>query len=81
MSFRKPYHMPFRKLVPPLTLTVLTSMMVFCARANYASTTIGKRFLVENSTSLLYLPISSSDETWKSFKNMPCQFCSLKLTF
>jgi len=21
MSFRKPYHMPFRKLVPPFTLT------------------------------------------------------------
>ena len=24
MSFRKPCHMPFRKLIPPFTLTVLT---------------------------------------------------------
>ena len=23
MSFRKPYHMPFRKLIPPFTLTDL----------------------------------------------------------
>ena len=41
-----------------------------------------KSFLVENSTSLLYLPIPLSDETWKIFTNMLCQFLfSLTLTF
>ena len=33
-------------------------------------------FLVENSTSLLYLPIPLSAETWKIFTNMLCQFFS-----
>ena len=38
---------------------------VFCfSRANHASTNL-KIFRVKNSTSLLYLPISSSAETWK----------------
>ena len=33
MSFRKPYHMPFRKLVPPLTLTGFdVSDGLLCAR-------------------------------------------------
>ena len=31
-------------------------------------------FELKNSTSLLYLPISSSVETWKIFRNMLCQF-------
>ena len=35
---------------------------------------IWKSFLVENSTSLLYLPIPLSDETWKIFTNTLCQF-------
>ena len=30
--------------------------------------------LKNSSTSLLYLPISSSAETWKIFRNMLCQF-------
>ena len=47
---------------------------MFCfSRANHASTNL-KKFWVENSTSLLYLPISSSVETWKIFRNMLCQF-------
>ena len=33
-----------------------------------------KGFELKNSTSLLYLPISSSVETWKIFRNMLCQF-------
>ena len=42
---------------------------------------IWKGFLVENSTSLLHLPIPLSAETWKIFTNMLCQFFMLKLTF
>ena len=26
MSFRKPFHMPWRKLIPPLTLTVFKNI-------------------------------------------------------
>ena len=38
---------------------------MFCfSRANHATTNL-KKFLVENSTSILYLPIPSSAETWK----------------
>ena len=33
-----------------------------------------KGFELKNSSSLLYLPISSSAETWKIFRNMQCQF-------
>ena len=36
---------------------------------------IWQRFWVQNSTSLLYLPIPSSAETWKIFTNKLCQFC------
>ena len=36
---------------------------------------ISQRFWVQNSTSLLYLPIPSSAETWKIFTNQLCQFC------
>ena len=32
-----------------------------------------KGFELKNSSSLLYLPISSSVETWKIFRNMQCQ--------
>ena len=39
---------------------------MFCSsRADHTSTNFKK---------LLYLPIPSSDETWKIFKNMLCQF-------
>ena len=55
---------------------------MFCfSRANHASWRIWKRFWVQNSTSLLYLPIPSSAETWKIFTNKLCQFFSSKLTF
>ena len=33
-----------------------------------------KGFELKNSSSLLYLPISSSAETWKIFRNIQCQF-------
>ena len=36
---------------------------------------IWKSFWVQNSTSLLYLPIPSSGETWKIITNQLCQFC------
>ena len=45
MSFRKPCHMPFRKLIPPFTLT-----------ANYASGTFfGKYMKIVMSTNLEYI--------------------------
>ena len=48
---------------------------MFCfSRANHASTNLKKGFELKNTTSLLYLPISSSVETWKIFTNMLCQF-------
>ena len=48
---------------------------MFCfSRTNHASTNL-KKFRVQNSTSLLYLPIPSSAETWKIFTNKLCQFC------
>ena len=41
-----------------------------------------KGFELKNSRSLLYLPISSSAETWKIFRNMLSQFFfSLEHTF
>ena len=44
---------------------------MFCfSRANHAST----NFWVQNSTSLLYLPIPSSAETWKIVTKKVCQF-------
>ena len=46
---------------------------MFCfSCANHARTNL-KGFELKNSTSLLYLPISSSVETWKIFRNMLCQ--------
>ena len=45
---------------------------MFCfPRANHPST----YFELKNSTSLLYLPISSSVETWKIFRNSCVNFC------
>ena len=40
-----------------------------------------KGFELKNSSSLLYLPIYSSSDTWKIFRNMQCQFYCLELTF
>ena len=55
---------------------------MFCfSRADDESTNL-KSFQVQNSTSLLYLPIPSSAETWKIVTKKECQFFfSLKLTF
>ena len=47
--------------------------LFFSSRANYANTNL-KRFWVQNSTNLLYLPIPSTAKTWKIFTNMLCQF-------
>ena len=47
---------------------------MFCfSRANQVSTNLEK-FLSQNSTRLLYLPIPSSAETWKIFTNKLCRF-------
>ena len=43
------------------------------SRANHASTNL-KKVRVQNSTSLLYLTIPSSAETWNIFTNKLCQF-------
>ena len=54
----------------------------FAFRALITQAPILKRFRVQNSTSLLYLPIPSSGETWKILTKKVCQFFfSLKLTF
>ena len=49
--------------------------MSCCSRANHAmQERIWKSFRVQNSTSLFYLPISSSAETWKIVAKKVCQF-------
>ena len=50
------------------------------SRANHASTNL-IMFRVQNSTSLLYLPIPSSAETWKIVTKKVCLFFPLKMTF
>ena len=48
--------------------------MMFCfSRANHASTNLKKSSQVQNSTSLLYLPIPSLAETWKILTKKVCQ--------
>ena len=47
----------------------------FAFRLLITQAQIWKNFWVQNSTSLLYLPIPSSAETWKIFTNKLCQFC------
>ena len=47
----------------------------FAFRALITQARIWKSFRVQNSTSLLYLPIPLSAETWKIFTNKLCQFC------
>ena len=47
----------------------------FAFRALITQARIWKSFRVQNSTSLLYLPIPSSAETWKIVTNKLCQFC------
>ena len=44
-------------------------------RALITQAQIWKSFVVQNSTSLLYLPIPLSAETWNIFTNQLCQFC------
>ena len=70
------YKIPVTKIVRTLWLAERSVCMrvckhgcdvkMFCfSRANH----------VQNSTSLLYLPIPLSAESWKSFTNKLCQFC------
>ena len=60
----------------------MVATWMFCfSCANHASTNLKKSFSDQNSTSLLYLPIPSSAETWKIVTKKVCQFFSLKLTF
>ena len=44
------------------------------SRPNHASTNFKKSFQVQTSTSLLYLPIPSSAETWEIVTKKVCQF-------
>ena len=44
-------------------MVVTSSCLAF--RALITQARVGKRFRVQNSTNLLYLPIPSSAETWK----------------
>ena len=46
----------------------------FAFRALIRQARVWKRFSDQNSTSLLYLPIPLSAETWKIFKNKLCEF-------
>ena len=48
------------------------------SRANHE---FEKGFELKNSSSLLYIPIYLSAETWKNLTNMQCQFFSLELNF
>ena len=47
---------------------------MFAFRALITQARIWKSFRVQNSTSLLYLPIPSSAETWKIITKKVCQF-------
>ena len=49
----------------------------FAFRALITQAWIWKRFWVQTSTSLLYLPTPLSAETWNIFTNKLCQFCFL----
>ena len=53
-------------------MVVASSCLAF--RALITQAQISKRFRVQNSTSLLYLPIPSSAETWKIVTKKVCQF-------
>ena len=61
-------------------MVVASSCLVF--RVLITQAQIWKSFRVQNSKSLLYLPIPSSAETWKVVKKKVCtyHFFSLKLT-
>ena len=48
---------------------------MFCFQVLITQARIWKSFWVQNSTSLLYLSIPSSAETWKIVTNKLCQFC------
>ena len=50
----------------------------FALRANHTQARIGKSFQVQNSTSLLYLPIPSSAETCKIVTKKVCDILSEK---
>ena len=70
-----------RRVCVRVYVIMVVTWRCFAFLALITQARIWKSFWVENSTSLLYLPIPSSAETWKIFTNMLCQFFSLKLTF
>ena len=55
-----------------VNMVVMSRCLVFRALITQAQS--WKRFGVQNLTSLLYLPIPSSAETWNIFTNKLCQF-------
>ena len=55
-------------------MVVTSRCFAFRALIMQAQINLKKGFEMENSTNLLYLPISLSVETWKIFRNMLCQF-------
>ena len=62
-------------------VNMVVALRCFAFRVLIMQARIWKCFQVQNSTSLLYLPIPSSAETLKTITNEVCQFFSLKLTF
>ena len=57
-------------------VNMVVASRCFAFRALITQALIWKRFRVQNSTSLLYLPIPSSAENWKIVTNKVCQFFS-----
>ena len=55
-------------------VNMVVASICFAFRALITQAQIWKSFQVQNSTSLLYLPIPSSAETWKIVTKKVCQF-------
>ena len=55
-------------------VNMVVASRCFAFRALITQARIWKSFRVQNSTSLLYLPIPSSAKTWKIFTNKLCQY-------
>ena len=55
-------------------VNMVVTSRCFAFRALITQARICKRFWVEKLSKFTYLPISSSVETWKIYRNMLCQF-------
>ena len=55
-------------------VNMIVTSRCFAFRALITQAQIEKSFWIQNSTSLLYLPIPSSAETWNIFTNKLCEF-------